>query len=283
MSGQSWSRREAPWGARAVYSCSHRSGAAISGPGMQIGKRKPKKVSAANLLAERAALAGFTEVDTFTSAQQASAAHRPSSTRERAQREQDGSDVATSAAVPGLEEDTDEDFGWFYEDESQDVQGPYGLKQMRSWYQAGYLKNETRVRPWNSKEYRPLRAYAAELKIESQATKQAGDALPSKSTAAPRKVDLMNKGPTGGDGAVLPGTWTMIEEGVGAFKKPIWWNVLTDQKIDISIARPDARILAEAVSGATQRARGVTSPASGTKPGAMLGLEGYASSSDSDG
>ena len=60
-----------------MYSCSHRSGAAISGPGMQIGKRKPKKVSAANLLAERAALAGFTEVDTFTSAQQASAAHLP--------------------------------------------------------------------------------------------------------------------------------------------------------------------------------------------------------------
>lgn len=101
----------------------------------------------------------------------------------------------------------------------------------------------------HTKEWKPLRAYAEELKIKDAASKQAAAAAEQLLASKPkvRKIDLMNKGPTGGDGAVIPGSWMLIEEGVGTFRRPIWWNVITDQKIDCSITRPDASELPRTV------------------------------------
>ena len=51
MSGQSWSRREAPWGARAIYSASARANASITGPRMVIAKKKNVRVTKDELCA----------------------------------------------------------------------------------------------------------------------------------------------------------------------------------------------------------------------------------------
>ena len=59
MSGQSWSRREAPWGARAIYSASARANASITGPGMVIAKKKNVRVAKDDMLAERAVRTHF--------------------------------------------------------------------------------------------------------------------------------------------------------------------------------------------------------------------------------
>lgn len=117
----------------------------MTGPGMQRGKRKAQKVPAANIMAERAALAGFTTVDAFASSRQGSGAHQPSSTKEKAQEVQGGTGLVDLSQDDAPDE---EDFGWFYEDQSLEVQGPYGLDKLRSWYTQGYLKDVTRIRPW---------------------------------------------------------------------------------------------------------------------------------------
>jgi hypothetical protein len=284
MSGQSWSRREAPWGARAIYSNAHTSGAALSGPGMQIQKKRRRvRVSADMIVTERAALEGKSAGEYLAARDALGWRAGPSSTKERARRDEQrlvgagaANDPVLAAAAAAAEADDGDDGGWFYVDPGDEQQGPFGAGQLKAWYKQGYLKDETRVKPWRAVEFKPLSLYRQALKIElptEEEAKIAGgitQARRSSSSSSSTKGDSWDVGPGGRE----PGAWQLLREGAPPYVRSVWWNVVTDERVPAVPRRPPP----PSAPGSQPPA---PAPPKASAPNALAGLGGY-STDDSD-
>ena len=254
------SAKEKPWGSRLLYSGSGEQAAfgSVAGPGMVVKKRPTAKTAprargdTAVAELERAALEGLT-VEQY---RQRRRAHIPSSTKEKAP-------PASRAAAPAPDvDDHGEDGGWFYQDDSGSVQGPFGPDRIRAWVADGYIKPDTKVRRWDVVEFNPLSAFTSapgwrgiRLNLDPDEASDSGG-----SSSGRRAADRMNVGP----GGMEADAWQRVTEGQPPFENHFWLHTVTGEK------RP---VLPAATSAA---------PGGGAAATALDSLGGYGSASDSD-
>jgi hypothetical protein len=145
MSGQSWSKREAPWGSRRGYVGGALGDISKVGPGMDTTKVERERVGAGAIEAERAALCGYTSVEGYREGQGARAG--PRSTREASGMETaargftshgrrqatDDNGAEAKRARTGAS-DAKAQSGWYYVDPSGAEHGPFDTDQMLLWY-----------------------------------------------------------------------------------------------------------------------------------------------------
>eukprot|EP01050_Picozoa_sp_SAG11_P025842 SAG11_NODE_5978_length_1420_cov_1.887207_1_plen_308_part_00 len=157
MSGQSWSRREAPWGSRIAYAGGNISDITKAGPGMlKVPKSAPARVTSAQMDVERAALAGMTLAE--YRATRGSQHVVPRSTKERDA--VDGGLPATGKSMVGDRKRKYDDAQWYYLDLEGKQQGPYKKMELAAWFKAGYLKTDTQVKKGVEGKLRDVEFYS---------------------------------------------------------------------------------------------------------------------------
>lgn len=211
---------EAPWGHRNLYTGGG-AGTAQVGPGMKVDKKRkladaPRaKFHCEEADIERAALAGMTA----SQYKERKVAHVPAGTKAKAKAKASAAAARPLARAAASAHEASDSGGWFYQDKSGGVQGPFGGAKMTAWVADGALGPDIQVRPWHMVEFKPLAEFT-------------GRNGPLAAEAAPKTVggvDPMNVGPSGRGGSAAS-AWTQITEGVPPNVRHFWWNTLTDEK-----------------------------------------------------